>query len=63
MISDGETERAIADNVDQDDVKVDRVSVAYIGKNGREALHLLVSLSRSVREQAPQLTPTAYRSY
>lgn len=43
VISDGETDRAIADNVDEDDVKVDRVCAAYVGKNGRETLHLLVS--------------------
>ncbi|GAA5985839.1 hypothetical protein JCM10908_006298 [Rhodotorula pacifica] len=45
VISDGETERAIADNVDEDDVKVDRVSIAYVGKNGHEALHLLILLT------------------
>lgn len=44
VISDGESGRTIADNVDEDDIKVDRVCVAYVGKNGREALHLLVSL-------------------
>ncbi|GAA5960307.1 hypothetical protein JCM8115_001133 [Rhodotorula mucilaginosa] len=45
VISDGETERTIADNVDEDDVKVDRVCVAYVGKNGRETLHLLILLT------------------
>ena len=43
VISDGETERTIADTVDEDDVKMDRVCAAYVGKNGRETLHLLVS--------------------
>lgn len=47
VIEDGETERQIADSVDPDDVKVDRISLAYVGRNGQEALHLLVSALRS----------------
>ncbi|POY73837.1 hypothetical protein BMF94_3096 [Rhodotorula taiwanensis] len=45
VIEDGETERQIADSVDPDDVKVDRISLAYVGRNGQEALHLLILLT------------------
>lgn len=56
VISDGETERTIAENVDEDDVKVDRISVAYIGPNGREAVHLLVSTFVVAALFGPSLT-------
>lgn len=32
----------IAENIDQDDVKVERVFVANVGRNGREKAHLMV---------------------
>jgi hypothetical protein len=42
VIEDGIEDRVIADNIDQDDVKVDRVFVANAGRNRREKVHLMV---------------------
>ncbi|GAA5822884.1 hypothetical protein JCM3770_004565, partial [Rhodotorula araucariae] len=71
VLEDGETDRVLPDGIDEDDVKVDRVSVAYLGPVGRETLHLFILLTNgqlavyeafaSLSAVAP-VTPTAPRA-
>ncbi|BGP01928.1 mRNA cleavage and polyadenylation factor subunit [Rhodotorula toruloides] len=59
VIEDGVEDRLIADNIDQDDVKVERVFVANIGRNGREKVHLMILLTSgqlAVYEAFPSLS-------
>ncbi|BGP09960.1 mRNA cleavage and polyadenylation factor subunit [Rhodotorula toruloides] len=45
VIEDGVEDRVIAENIDQDDVKVERVFVANVGRKGREKVHLMILLT------------------
>ncbi|BGP26347.1 cleavage and polyadenylation specificity factor subunit 1 [Rhodotorula toruloides] len=59
VIEDGVADRMIADNIDQDDVKVERVFVANVGRNGREKVHLMILLTSgqlAVYEAFPSLS-------
>ncbi|BGP50192.1 mRNA cleavage and polyadenylation factor subunit [Rhodotorula kratochvilovae] len=45
VLEDGVTDRVLPEGIDEDDVKLDRVSVAYLGPAGRETLHLFILLT------------------
>ncbi|BGP33959.1 mRNA cleavage and polyadenylation factor subunit [Rhodotorula toruloides] len=59
VIEDGVEDRVIAESNDQDDVKVERVFVANVGRNGREKVHLMILLTSgqlAVYEAFPSLS-------
>ena len=48
VLEDGEKERVVREGIDEDDIKVDRVVVAYLGPEGQASLHLMVRPSRAL---------------
>ncbi|GAA5944861.1 hypothetical protein JCM3775_003540 [Rhodotorula graminis] len=45
VLEDGEKERVIPEGIDEDDIKVDRVVVAYLGPERHRSLHLMILLT------------------
>ncbi|GAA5901725.1 hypothetical protein JCM8208_003569 [Rhodotorula glutinis] len=45
VLEDGEKERVIPEGIDEDDIRVDRVVVAYLGPERQQSLHLMILLT------------------
>ncbi|GJN92589.1 hypothetical protein Rhopal_005620-T1 [Rhodotorula paludigena] len=45
VLEDGSLDRSIAEDIDEDDVKVDRVTVAYVGPRDAPHVHLMILLT------------------
>ncbi|GAA6007203.1 cleavage/polyadenylation factor CFT1 [Rhodotorula paludigena] len=48
VLEDGSLDRSIAEDIDEDDVKVDRVTVAYVGPRDAPHVHLMILLTNGL---------------